>query len=988
MLVLYTLVGFFGVPWGITTKLPPLLEEELGRPVSITDAKFNPYLLTLQVVGLEIRELDGSPLVGFEELFVDFEPSTSIWNQAYTFSNIRIHLPFGMIRVRPDGSLNLAELGSAEPSVNNEREDPLKPPVETSEDSGGIPPVLIEELAIQQGLVEFVDASRPTPFEAHLVPINLNLEKFSTQRGRANPYALSAELSDGEQIQWEGAITLEPLRSEGKLALNNIQLPALWAYLQDQFRFLIPQGLMTLEGHYEILMRGEDLDVRVDGAQVALRDVQVQEKGENVPIIDVPLFDVKDISVNLFEQSVNIAMVQGNKARFRGWLDKNGEVNYQALFSPVQGEGNGETRPEDSKSSSDDPPWRVLVQDVNLENFTVEFEDRQPEIPVPLLLESLNFHTRGVSSTMDRPLPVDLSFRFNKTAQADLNGTLNVEPLIVDLDLFLKNVALRPFQPYLAPFVQFDVSSGALTLQGKTHVQQGSDTKPFVTFAGSIGLSRLALMDPSTSEPFFQWEMLALKQLDLALEPTVVTLQELVLLEPRATLLIDASGEMNVKRLFSPPGQEKEEKEEKDDEASSEEASSPPPPIKVGAVRLDKAEVQIADRSVSPNVVTHIQGITGSIEGLSSEQLAKADVALKGKIDRYAPFSIEGQINPLSEEAYTDVTVLFENLDLTTVSPYSGKYAGYPINKGKLFLDLVYKLSEKELVGENKVLVDQITMGSHIDSPDAPSLPIPLALALLKDRKGQIDIDLPVRGNLDDPEFSYGGIIWQALVNLITKVATSPFSIVGGLVGGLVEWNADDLQFVAFPAGESVLPPPEQEKLSALAKALADRPGLRLDVTGAADPDLDKTALAARQLQLRLQKAKFVEQAPGEKQAKVAVEQIELTPEEERHFLTQLYVQAFGSSTVPPAGEKDSSETKPQKPGPLSLEAKKTRLLKKIVIHDEHLRALAQERAKGIRDYLVQVGTVPQDHVFLIEANLSPVTEEGTVRSPLALAAY
>jgi len=440
-----------------------------------------------------------------------------------------------------------------------------------------------------------------------------------------------------------------------------------------------------------------------------------------------------------------------------------------------------------------------------------------------------------------------------------------------------------------------------------------------------------------------------------------------------------------VKRLLSPPGQLDELPTEVE-ERVNEETPEPPLPVQVDVVRIDHLQLQLADRSITPHVVTTVEEFSGTMKGLSSRQLAKADVDLAGKIDRFSPFRIQGQINPLSEDAYTDVSVVIENLNLTTISPYSGKYVGYPITKGKLSLNLAYKLSQKELAGENKVLVDQIAMGSQVEIPDATSLPIPLALALLKDRKGQINIDLPVRGNLDDPDFSYGGIIWNALGNLITKIATSPFSIVGGLVGG----NSEDLQFVAFPAGVNEVPTTEQEKLTALGKALAERPGLRLDITGAADSSVDGRALAEAKLLTQLKQAKFVQQPSSGAQATGSVELLELTNEEEAQYLRQLYVKKFGASAIsklegtPNAQEPGSEGKSPQVPTVAEMKAK---LLEGIFLDEGQLRVLAQERAQQIRDYLIQKGHVQGNQVFVVEVAMNPMTEGGMVQSPLALTA-
>ena len=981
LVLLYTAIGFWGVPWAITHKLPQVLTEELHRPVAIREAAFNPFLFKLQVKGFALEESNGSPLAGFDELFVDFEPLASIKAQAYTFAQIRLGLPYGLAVIRPDGSLNLADLGP--PPDESLAESPSSDPA--SDEPAELPPVFVQQIQIQQGMVEFRDLSRPTPFMADVVPINLSLEKFTTQQGQANPYSLSAELSEGERIGWEGTVTLEPFQSEGDLVLEGIRLDSLWAYLQDQFHFAIPQGLLTVKGHYEVAAAANGADVQVREGRVTLHDLAIQEKGAPESVISLPLLDLQGVRVNVAKQSVRIPSVTAQDARFVGWLDERGDMNYQSLFTPI--EADGESSADSAEAPSDAEPWSVVIDDLDWKNFTIEFEDRQPAPPVRMVFDAVHFHTSQVSSTLEDPLPIDLSFNFNDTGKANLKGTVAIEPLSVELDLALADIALQPFAPYLDPFVQFAVDGGVLTLEGQTHYQDGVETEPMVTFAGALDISQVALVDPASAKPFLQWDGLNLKDLALTVEPTTVSLDEVALVNPSVKVSLDPDGGLNVTRLFTPPGQSDDTTSD-DQEETGKETEGPVTPVKIQTVRLENFQASIADLSITPNVVTKIKGLTGTIKGLSSDQLAKADVSITGNVDGYSPVKIEGQINPLSEDAYTDLVMSFKNLDLTTVSPYSGRFAGYPITKGKLTLDLDYKLSQKELIGENKVLIDQMTMGSRVDSPDATSLPIPLALALLKDRKGKIDIDLPIRGNLDDPEFSYGGLILQALVNLITKVATSPFSIVGGLVGGIVGGDSDNLQYVAFPGGSSELSSDEEEKLGALSKALADRPGLRLEITGAVDPSLDGRAMAEAALLAQLKKAKFVEQPPSDSQSQLGFKDIELTPGEEAQYLIDLYKKQF-SETAPVKTDSESSGENAEKKGSqgLTVEAMKAALVKDMKVDDGQLRLLAQQRAQHVRDYLIQQASFPSDRIFLVEVSLSPVVENDLVRSPMALAA-
>ncbi len=984
LVLLYTVVGFFVIPWAIKTQLPPQLQEQLQRQVSIQDAKFNPFLLTLQVEHFDILEEDGKPIVGFDELFVDFELASLI-RQVYTFSEIRLVLPYGLVEVRPDSSMNIVDLME---DLDSEETEPDSGPIE-EEKPQGLPQVAIDKLSIQQGLVEFRDFSHRNPFVAHMVPINLDLENFSTRPGEANPYKLSAEFDDGESLKWEGSLTLEPVSSEGTLALDGIRLDHFWDYLEDLFRFEISQGTLSVQGRYRMKNTERGFDTQIQEGNVTLQDLAIRELGAEDPVISIPSLAVEDISIDVPKKRVMIPKVDIQDPRFIGWIDADGVMNYQTLFAPIKGESREKIVSVETAEPppSKEEPWVVNVQTFNLRNFSVGFEDQQPAFPVKIAIDSGNFHTSGISTTLESPLPVDLTFVLNGKGNVQAKGSLNIEPLDIHLALTLKDIGLKPFQPYLSPFVRFDVQEGAVNLEGKTRFQTGSSAQPQVAYAGSVNLSRLVLTDPTVSKPFMKWDALSLQHLDVKVTPTSVQAKKIVLRNPSIHLALNADGEMNLGRLFSPPGQSSKDKEEKVQASSKGSQGAPGPPIKIDTILLDKLHAQFADRSISPSVTTRIEELSGTIRGLSSQQIAKADVDLAGKIDRYSPFTIKGKINPLSKDAYTDLHLTFKNLNLTTVSPYSGKFAGYPINKGKLFLDLDYKVAEHVLVGENKVLVDQIAMGAATDSPDAPSLPIPLALALLKDRKGQIHIDLPIRGNLDDPEFSYWGLIFQALGNLLTKVAASPFNMVGGLVGSLVEGGEEALQYVEFSPGVEDIPATEQEKLSALAKALNDRPGLRLEVTGAADPQLDGKAIAEKELRVLMQKAKFLNPTPSSESPPASVDQIELTEEEEKTYLTKFYTEKFGPPISSPTNGSVENDGSQKKGEPLTAEAMKRRLLEDRAVGKEELRTLAKERAHQIREFLVQEGSISGDRVFLPEVNLTPITENEAIQSPLSLGA-
>ena len=992
LILFYALLGFVIIPLVVEHKLPSTLSEQLGKPVIVEDVALNPFALTFDIQGFEIQEQDQTPLIGFQELFINFELS-SIFHRSYTFDQIRLVLPYGVIKILSDGKMNLADLANASSSS-----EPTPPP-ESSEEAG-LPAVDIAHLTIEGGIVEFHDEMKSSPFRADIVPINISLKNFSTQKGSENPYSVTAELTEGETLNWEGTVNLDPVSSEGKVSVSGLKLRTIWTYLQDILRFEIADGLLSLSSDYQLETIGENLETTLSSAEIHLKQFVLTEKGNAAPLISIPAFDIEGVSVDVPRQQVDIPSIRSQDAQFVGWLNADGTVNYQTLFASDSSE------PEEEKSSTEtapvitDPPtqpeqpeeeakpWSVVVKELAIENYSFAFEDRTLESPAKVDVESLNFQVHDASTDLSKPIDFALSLAINETGTAEVKGDLQIEPLVANVELAISKLALNPFQPYVDPLLQLDLVDGAIELQGKTQYHGSPTDQPMLSYEGQVALSDLALAIRDQSEELLSWDSLALSQISLQVEPTTVTIGEIALIKPYANVAIGADGAMNLTQAFSPPqdsvgmdskDQEEEPKEEPKEESKDE--ASKPVPVKIKTVKIDNAEVEFADLSLKPNVRMGIQEFTGTIKGLSSEQLTKADVDLKGKVDQYAPIEIKGKINPLSKDAYTDLAFVFKNWGLTGVSPYSGKHAGYPITKGKLSLDLAYKVSEHTLEGQNKVLVDQLTMGEEIDSPDAPSLPIPLALALLKDKNGQINIDLPVTGDLNDPEFSYGGIIWQALVNLITKAATSPFAALGSVLGG----SGDDLQFVAFSPGETTLEEKESEKLLSLAKALEERPGLRLEVTGATDSQSDGGAVAAKKLSAQLRHAKAQELNNSQSKDQIQPGQIALTKADELRLLEMLFVQKFGKQTAPE--QKGAIEAKAASKPPLTPEDMKAKLLETIQVEEAELRSLAQDRAKKIRDYLIQQGRIPEDRVFLIEVNLNAEIGEESVRSPLTLTA-
>jgi uncharacterized protein involved in outer membrane biogenesis len=979
---LYAAIGFLIVPPVLRSKIESILTEQLNRPVAVREVLFNPFALSLTVRGFTIDEQDNSPLLGFEELYVNVELATLV-NQALTFSAIELQQPYVVAQVRKDGRLNLQDLRPSAAASESPSDQTSPVPSEEAQQEG-LPGVIIDLLHIDRGILEFHDDSKPTPFTADIVPITVTLQNFSTRPQTSHSHSFVAEIGPGEKIEWQGTAFVQPLQSDGTLTLTGIKARTLWTYIQDVVKFEITDGVIDVTASYQAKSDREGFQATVKEAAVKLTQFALGQKNAHQPLITIPEFGVEGIEADLVARQAHIAAVRSRDARISGWLDSERRTIFQILFS---GDANKTTPAEPSSpkdtGDSSSTPWTAKIDEVSIENYGIVLEDRKPPTPVLLTLNPLTLRLANVSSQLDAKVDLDLFVRVNDTGKVAVTGGFTPQPLTADLDLDVSKIAFAPFQPYIDPFAQLTLHSGAADLKGHASYRATDPTKPQLRFKGRVGVTDLLTRDKLLSKDFLKWNELAVNGLELDVEPTRVKIAEIVTRKPYLRFIIGEDRTTNIQAILI-----------SQDSAQATTENPPPPstepvkqqsaaatiPVEIGAIRIIDGSAHFADFSLRPVIDTGIFALNGTIKGLSSKELAKGDVSVEGKVDKYAPVLIKGQINPLTSDAFTDLVMSVKNVELTTVSPYSTKFAGYPITKGKISLDLQYKLSQKVLEAENKVVINQLTLGEKVDSPDATSLPVKLAIALLQDRHGVIDIDLPVRGDLNDPDFHYGQLVWQVLGNLITKAVTAPFNLLAGLVGG----SGEELNTVAFPVGSSELAADSETSLNSIAKALADRPGLNLEITGAGDPAADGPALAEAKLREELlllkRQSAGTTGKPGAETADVAG----LTESEEAALVETLYTKKFGALPSPPE-PTDSLPSTEEKPRTVPVAELKARLLNDIKVDEGQIRLLAQDRAKRIQDFVVTQAGIAPERVFLLDTVIDASASGDSVPCKLGL---
>jgi uncharacterized protein involved in outer membrane biogenesis len=995
----YAVLGFLVVPWVMITWLVPDLSERLGRPVKVANVNFNPFALTLEVQGFEVQEIDQTPLVGFEELFVNFQLS-SLFQRVYTFDEIRLNMPFGLVKIGSDDNLNLAALLSLPPT--SEGPVPSPPPDLGSEQDVSLPPVKIAKLSIERGIVEFHDNSHPTSFSVDIVPIDIMLKNFNTRGVRENPFTVTAELESGETLLWEGTFSLEPFSSGGQVILTGLHVRTFWEYLQDQLPFEIRDGVLDLETRYQVETGQGPPELSLTGGNLSLREFSWMEKGSHDALITIPSLTVDGVTLDLLDQRLTLESVRTQDARIVAWRNEEGDLNYLGLLHQDSTVPEEKLQEKVSPAVAGEKAWTVLVNKVSVENYTVAYEDRTPGGVVPLNLESLHIQLANLTVPPSQPVGVNMGLRVNQTGTMQVDGQIELDPISADLKLTVSEIGLNAFQPYLAAQnAKLAVVSGKAGLKGEFQYHRQPKGQPAMSYTGFLGLNGLAFVDRELNQDLFTWDSLTFGGVSLSLDPTQITIAEIVHKKPVQHVSISPDGTVNFLSLMQ--GFKKVATEGQ--KADSDDSAHQPVPIRIDSIQVHDGTITFIDRSLKPPVSTGIYQIQAHMRGVSSKPGEKARVRIAGKVDHLAPLLIRGETQPLSRDWDGQVTLTLKGLDVTAGSPYSQKFTGFPIKKGKLSLDLLYNISSQQLTAQNNIKLNQLTFGDQVDSPDAMSLPIRLAMALLKDRDGLIDIELPVEGDLNKPEFSFGGVLLTALTNLITKAATSPFTLIGGLIGS----GEKDLQVVRFFPGTAGLMPGQEAKLQSLAQALDARPGLVLEVTGTASSGSDRRILAEGKLQQNLRRAKLREQKIPNQSVTQTEEELGFTPEEENRLLKILYVQTFGTQPlqgvgtmaitagsnvspnpeiagVDPSGEEvGEGGNRPRSQQELAPEVIKDRLLETIEIADSELRQLATERGKRIRNFLVSEGQISVERILLVESELKPPSDQDFVPSHLAL---
>ena len=615
----------------------------------------------------------------------------------------------------------------------------------------------------------------------------------------------------------------------------------------------------------------------IDGANVSLADLAMQ-RGAQTPF-KLARLGFTEGKIDLAAHTVHLGAVTASGAQIDLARNRQGEFAI-AQQLPVFASGKA-----DAGKETPSAPWSTKVDKVELSKFGARFDDAGTGIKGTLQDARLSLHK--VSNDMKQALPFELGVGLREGGLLTAKGKFVPGTGAVDAQLNLQQLTLAPVQPLLAQHVKLKLAGGTLSGSGRLTTGGGAPKAPKVRYEGGVDIAGLVLNE-TDGKRFASWKSVRADKLTASVGPDFVDIPELRVVEPNAQLIIENDRSLNAQRLLVKAPEPATAPAPATASAPAAAAPDAAFPVRVRRVRLQNAKLDFADLSLRPQFAAKIYELNGVITGLSTKRDARSQIELDGRIDEFGLARVRGQLNPFAPTDNTDLNVVFKNVDMVSASPYTMKFAGYKVAEGKISLDLQYKVRNRQLDGTNQIVLDKLTLGERIDSPDALKLPLELALAILKDSDGRIDLGLPVSGDMNDPQFSYGALIWKAVGNVLTKIVTAPFRALGNLLG----ISADKLESIDFDAGSAVLLPPEREKLKQVAQILAKREQLKLAVPGQYS-DTDGAALRAQAVRRAVAAKAGIKLEAGEEPGP-----LNLGERKVRGALRELYGERFGKAEL------------------------------------------------------------------------------------------
>ena len=929
---LYAISGFYLLPTIAANKLPALLTEKTGYSAQLNNLHFNPFSFELSIEQLTLNSAEQKNLLSFENLTIDLAVWDSIYQQSPVFDRIDLQKPIVNIEHYPNGQFNFSNLISSNQSAQpaEQAASPLK--------------LTIHQLAINQGHLSWQETLANGAQSETLLPVNFSLTDFNSQSANNSHFDLSFNPTSGGHFHWHGDFSLVPIASIGQLDLDDIALNKIWQlFLQDLIPVTINDGRLSLQTDYQIRDHQGKFSFSTNNSNIEIKQLSLNETESHRDLMTIPSLKINNLNINNDQQQINIDSITSNNGDFRAWLDANGQINYQQLFKP-----SSPANPPAAAATNTTTPektWQIQLGQLALNNYRLLLNDQQQKKPI-VDLSKLNLQLDKLSNLSEQSFPLQLTTQLNNSGTIIINGNLSASPFKASLNTNIKQLKLNSFQNYLDQYLNLELVEGELNSQGNLQINSGETLQ--LNFSGDANLENLISRDKIKNKDLLKWSNLHLQKIDFDLAKNSLNLDKVIFEQPYLRLTIKKDGNTNISEIIIPQPQ------------NPSDTKYSPTLINISKIEFKQGYSDFADYSLILPFVSEIKALNGSIDHISSAQEKPAKLSLQGKVFDLALVNIKGDYQLKSGDS--DIVLSFTHMPLPLITPYMAEFSGYTIEKGQMALDLKYTIKQGELQAQNKIYIDQLALGERVNNPHASSLPLNLAIALLKDNSGKINLDFPVSGSLNDPHFNFESFIADTLSNMITKVVASPFTALGSLLD-----QERDYSTVKFKPGSSELSPEETSKLDQLGKALNAKVELNLEIKGVSYQNQDWAAIRFDSILEILRKMKSGELR--DKGQKIRSEYIELSESEYKRLIVKFFKEVFPLETVE-YSLLGTPRLKSQPEADFYIIARQ-KLESVMPPEPQRLNDLAVTRANSIAKYLIEKCQVNRDSIYILATELN-----------------
>ncbi|WP_265448510.1 DUF748 domain-containing protein [Aeromonas salmonicida] len=938
-LLISLLVLLWQAPTLTQRHLPAWLAKHYGLNLTLGEIHVSLRHPSLAIGPSALLDEKQQPIIAFEQLQLVPELGQSWRQKAIILSDATLTKPMVNLirRVDSKGEVRF-NLTDALASVLT----PSQTPVTTSSE-----PLLVQiaKLAAVQGQISYQDSRKKN--SAGWIPpltlsgLDLQLPDFSTAAKNTNHFQLTARLNKQSPLKASGQLDIMTGAGKGQLSLGKLALSPFAPLWAPYLKVNLVKGEASAELNYQLSQGKHGLDWQLSKGKLTLSDWQLKQN-KGAEFARFKQLALAGIALDGNKQSVRIDKIALKAPAVTATLDAEQQLDLTTLLVPQPAD-----KPSGKKPAPGNP-WRWSLKETRISQGEFKLTESSSGKPLLREISGLNLSLGPLGSQSGQPSQLNLNATLNTQSSLGFDGDLTLAPFTLKGEFKQQGLPLKWAQPYLQDLLRITVRDGQLASRTRLALTTNAEgALSTLEVTGGLDIDQLFVLDRADNQRLLQIDRLELSGLHYDGISQQVKIGDILLRKPFARIEINENGITNLQQLVLPQA------------ASTEPANGPVPRITIDQVRTEQGNLRFADRSLSPEFVVDIASLSGQSRHISNIPGQRSDLAFNGKVDRYAPVTIRGNTNLLIEQPVLDVAVTFSNLELTTFTPYSSTYAGYAIDKGQLSMKLNYKLQGNRLEGDNDITIKKLQLGEKIKSEQAKDMPLGLAIALLSDANGVIQMNLKVKGNLDQPDFSLGNIFWDVLGNTLRKAITSPFSLLASLTGG-----TEDLDELPFLLGDPVLTPTQQIRLTKLAQALKERPKISMNIRGKVNFNEERPILQRQKLERVL--------------TKITGMPVDLNLLEQDPILQAALAEAYETRFNEELGDlADRLKLDEESP---ALRSQAVILLRdQQLITAKSLRNLAMRRAQNTKEYLVDTQGIAPERLFVLDSQVKEADKEAKV---------